>query len=63
MRKIFLVAALAGSLWATQGSARAELAEGDAPPDFTGKEFVNTEACSFKSLRGQVILVEIFRTW
>ena len=63
MRKILFAAGLVGGLLAVRGPARAELAEGDAPPEFTGKEFVNTAPCSFKSLRGHVILVEIFRTW
>lgn len=63
MRKVFVVAALAGSLFLSRGTARAELAEGDTPPEFEGKEFVNTEPCSFKTLRGHAVLVEIFRTW
>jgi hypothetical protein len=63
MRKVLFAAALFGGLLATAAPSRAELAEGDSPPDFTGKEFVNTAPCSFKSLRGHVVLVEIFRTW
>jgi hypothetical protein len=63
MRKTLLLSAFAAALLAAPAPARAELVEGDAPPDFTGKEFINTEPCSFKSLRGHVVLVEIFRTW
>jgi hypothetical protein len=63
MRKLFLLAAFAATLATTSAPAKAELGEGDAAPEFTGKEFVNTEPCSFKSLRGHVVLVEIFRTW
>ena len=63
MRKLAFLATVAGALLAVRGTARAELGEGDAPPEFTGKEFVNTAPCSFKSLRGHVVLVEIFRTW
>ena len=63
MRKLILLAAFSASLLVSPAPARAELGEGDTPPDFTGKEFINTEPCSFKSLRGHVVLVEIFRTW
>jgi hypothetical protein len=63
MKQVLFGAVLVGALFAGSTPARAELAEGDTPPDFTGKEFVNTAPCSFKSLRGHVILVEIFRTW
>ena len=63
MRTWLFVAALAGTLVATHAEARAGLAEGDAAPEFEGKDFVNTEPCSFKSLRGHAVLVEIFRTW
>jgi peroxiredoxin len=41
----------------------ATVAPGDKAPDFVGKEFVNGEPCSLKSLRGQVVFLEIFRTW
>lgn len=63
MRKILLAAALFGALAATRGEVRAEMEVGEVAPEFTGKEFVNTEPCSFKSLRGHAVLVEIFRTW
>jgi hypothetical protein len=63
MRKSLYAVALVGAFLTTPAPARAELAEGEAPPDFTGKEFVNTAPCTFKSLRGHVVLVEIFRTW
>lgn len=63
MRVVLAVLALSGALALSRGTAQAELAEGDTPPEFEGKEFVNTEPCSFKSLRGHVVLVEIFRTW
>jgi peroxiredoxin len=50
------------------GGARVDAASGgpevgDKAPDFEGKEFVNGEPCSLKSLRGQVVFFEIFRTW
>jgi peroxiredoxin len=41
----------------------APIAPGDRAPDFVGKEFVNGEPCSLKSLRGQVVFLDIFRTW
>jgi hypothetical protein len=63
MRKFLYAAALVGTVAATAAPVRAEFAAGDTPPEFTGKEFVNTAPCSFKQLRGHVILVEIFRTW
>ena len=63
MRKSLFAVALVGAILATTVPAGAEMASGDTPPEFTGKEFVNTAPCSFKSLRGHVILVEIFRTW
>jgi thiol-disulfide isomerase/thioredoxin len=55
-------------LLAFAGSSRAQAAptplpEGTKAPDFEGKEFVNGEACSLRSLRGQVVFLEIFRTW
>lgn len=63
MRKILFAAALVGALAATRSEVRAEMEVGEVAPEFTGKEFVNTEPCSFKSLRGHAVLVEIFRTW
>jgi hypothetical protein len=63
MRLRLHVLALAGLLAFAAPLASGDLAEGDAAPDFEGVEFVNTEPCSFKSLRGHVVLVEIFRTW
>ena len=63
MRRMLFAAAMASTLLVGRGYARAEMAEGDTLPDFEGKEFVNTEPCSFKSLRGHAVLVEIFRTW
>lgn len=63
VRKMLVAAVLAGTLFLSRGTARAELSEGDSPPEFTGKEFINTEPCSFKTLRGHAVLVEIFRTW
>lgn len=59
-------ASVATALLLGAGTARAEvksLGAGDKAPDFDGKEFVNGEACSLRSLRGQVVLLEIFRTW
>ena len=63
MRTWIFSFALAGVLVAARTEARAELESGAAAPEFEGKEFVNTEPCSFKSLRGHAVLVEIFRTW
>jgi|GEM_PF-6664490 len=42
--------------------ASAALGEGDAAPEFEGKEYVNTPACTLKALRGQAVFLEIFRT-
>ncbi len=61
MRKWFAVAALA-ALWFAP-SARAQLGEGDRAPNFVGKEFINSAKCDLKSLRGRIILYEVFRTW
>lgn len=36
--------------------------EGDAAVDFEGKEFVNSGPVSLKSLRGRVVLLELFST-
>jgi hypothetical protein len=63
MRQVLFAAALIGALVATRGEARAALEVGDLAPEFVGKEFINTEPCSFKTLRGHAVLVEIFRTW
>lgn len=63
MRTLVAAAFVASALLLSHGSARAELSEGDTPPEFTGKEFINTAPCSFKTLRGHAVLVEIFRTW
>jgi hypothetical protein len=42
---------------------RAELATGEKAPNFEGKEIINSSKCDLKSLRGHVILYEVFRTW
>ena len=63
MRRTLLLLALGGAFALSAPRAEADLAVGDAAPEFEGKEFVNTEPCSFKSLRGHAVLVEIFRTW
>lgn len=62
MRKWLGVAAVA-ALWCAPSLTRAELAAGDKAANFEGKEFINSSKCDLKSLRGHVILYEIFRTW
>ena len=44
-------------------AAPTPLPEGAKAPDFEGKEFLHGEPCSMRSLRGQVVFFEIFRTW
>jgi thiol-disulfide isomerase/thioredoxin len=66
IRRISFVAA--ALLLGIAGTARTEaaptpLAEGAKAPDFEGKEFLHGEPCSMRSLRGQVVFFEIFRTW
>ena len=63
MRSVFAVATVAAAMWCSPSFARADLAEGDKAAQFEGKEFVNSAKCDLKSLRGRVILYEIFRTW
>jgi hypothetical protein len=41
----------------------ADLAEGEKAVAFEGKEFINSAKCDLKSLRGRIILYEVFRTW
>ena len=36
---------------------------GDVAPGFEGSEFINTPDISMKSMKGQVVFYEIFRTW
>ena len=62
MRKWFAVAALS-ALWFAPTHAWAKLGEGDRAPNFEGKEFINSSKCDLKSLRGRIILYEVFRTW
>jgi thiol-disulfide isomerase/thioredoxin len=38
-------------------------ATGEKAPDFETKECVNGDPCSLKCHRGQVVFLEIFRTW
>lgn len=38
------------------------LGEGDRAAPFEGKEFVNTDPVSLKSLRGRMVLLELFST-
>ncbi len=38
------------------------LGEGDKASPFEGKEFINTDPVSLKSLRGRMILLELFST-
>jgi hypothetical protein len=49
--------------WWTQAPAQAQLGEGERAPNFEGKEFINSAKCDLKSLRGRIILYEVFRTW
>ena len=63
MRIVFGAALVATALWLAPSLARADLAEGDKAAQFEGKEFINSAKCDLKSLRGRVILYEIFRTW
>jgi hypothetical protein len=62
MRKWLAVAALS-MFWWTQAPAQAQLGEGERAPNFEGKEFINSAKCDLKSLRGRIILYEVFRTW
>ena len=66
LRRLSLVAATlarAVAFPAPTEAAPTPRAEGTKAPDFEGKEFVNGEPCSMRSLRGQVVFFEIFRTW
>lgn len=63
MRALTAAALVTTALWLCPGPARAELGEGDKAVAFEGKEFINSAKCDLKSLRGRVILYEIFRTW
>jgi hypothetical protein len=51
---------LAAAAWLASAPAHAKLGEGDVPPAFEGKEFINTEELSLDSLRGSLVLVEVF---
>ena len=53
---------LIGALALLAPRADAGLGEGDTAPEFEGTEFVNTEACTLRGLRGQAVFLEIFRT-
>ena len=63
MRIVPFAALAAAALWFSPNPARAELSEGEKAAEFEGKEFVNSSKCDLKSLRGHVILYEVFRTW
>lgn len=66
MSRRFAWLVLASSILLPVGVGRAEvksLEAGEKAPDFEGKEFINGEPCSLRSLRGQVVFLEIFRTW
>ena len=64
MRSIVAGAVLVtAALWYAPNPARAGLGEGEKAAEFEGKEFINSSKCDLKSLRGHVILYEIFRTW
>jgi hypothetical protein len=43
--------------------ARPDIATGAKAPQFEAKEFVNTSSVDLRSLKGRVVLLEIFRTW
>ena len=60
MRINVLGAALAMAMMAVPALATEV---GDDAPGFEGKEYVNTPEVSMKTLKGRVILYEIFRTW
>lgn len=63
MRILYGAALVTAAIWLAPSPARADLAEGDKAAQFEGKEFINSGKCDLKSLRGRVILYEIFRTW
>ncbi len=62
MRRWFAAAALAVVAFIPT-AAKAQLPVGDRVPNFVGKEFINSAKCDLKSLRGRIILFEVFRTW
>jgi hypothetical protein len=63
MRSVLAAAVVTAAMWYAPPPAHAMLGEGESPPEFEGKEFINSKKCDLKSLRGQVVLYEIFRTW
>ncbi len=63
MRVTIGAALVTAALWLAPSPARAMLGEGEKPPEFQGKEFINSSKCDLKALRGRVVLYEIFRTW
>jgi hypothetical protein len=63
MRVVPLAALAAAAMWFASPDVKAELASGEKAPNFAGKEFINSAKCDLKSLRGQVVLYEVFRTW
>ena len=63
MRMILAAALVTAAFWCGSSPARAELGEGEKAVEFEGKEFINSAKCDLKSLRGHVILYEVFRTW
>ncbi len=56
--------ALLAACWlvAAPAPAQAKLAEGDAAPDFEGRDFINSEPFSLKNLGGRIVLFELFST-
>lgn len=62
MRVYLNLLVLVGALALLSPGASAGVGEGDAAPEFEGKEYVNTAACTLKALRGQAVFLEIFRT-
>lgn len=64
MKKLLMTAVVAVSaFFAAPVPAHAKLGEGERAPNFEGKEFINSAKCDLKSLRGRIILYEVFRTW
>ena len=63
MRVTLGLASVAAAFLLSISPARAELGAGEKAAEFEGKEFINSSKCDLKSLRGHVVLYEIFRTW
>ena len=61
LRSSLLGASLALALVLAAGPGQA-VEVGDLAPDFEGREFFNCEELTLKSLRGRVVLYELFST-